>query len=94
MARKTQPYVCDMSVHASVFYISCLVFSSTFADNSPYLNRIGGHPAPRQGTVSSTLLLEALLVLWNLYLVIPFIYQMIPYDAKMCCELVHSCEWG
>ena len=41
MARKTQPYVCDMSVHASVFYISYLVFSSTFADNSPYLNRIG-----------------------------------------------------
>ena len=44
MARKTQPYVCDMSVHASVFYISYLVFSSTFADNSPYLNRIGVSP--------------------------------------------------
>ena len=44
MARKTQPYVCDMSVHASVFYISCLVFSSTFADHSPYLNRIGVSP--------------------------------------------------
>ncbi len=44
MARKTHPYVCDMSVHASVFYVSCLVFSSTFADNSPYLNRIGLSP--------------------------------------------------
>jgi hypothetical protein len=43
MARKTHPFVWNMSVHASVFYVSCLVFSSTFADNSPYLNRIGLH---------------------------------------------------